>query len=151
MDFSGSMIYNKFSGDENKRESTRAIVTIGKLEYALYLNTGEAGAMTVAVSRVTGRNGKSPIIAKDAIAMSVCSKELEVKKVEFVIKSLQFDDVVIQDYAICFEQVNVNDNTFRYAMPREIAIARFGLLTAADKAKAAAEAETVEKTGTAGF
>lgn len=148
MDFSGTMIFNKFSGDENKRESTRAIVRIGGSEFAIYLNHGEAGT-TVAVSAVTGRNGNSPIIAKDSLATGVCRKETAIKKVEWVIKSLQWDNVSITDYAICFEQVNVNDNTFRYAMPREVAEARFGLLTAADKAAEAAEAAAA--TGTKGF
>jgi hypothetical protein len=123
--FTGGMLFNVFRGEENRQPMTRAIARIGAREYAVYLNETEGGVIA-AVHTVTGRNGNSPIIDKNALAMAVCDSVEGIDEIEYIVPELEFDGVMIRDYAICAVRTNKNDNEYRQAMPLAIAKVRYG-------------------------
>lgn len=135
MKFTGSILFNCFEGDENRQPMTRAISRFGAFEYAVYLNQLEGGVIA-AVHAVQGRNGNSPIIDKNALAMTVVDQVEGLEGIEFVIPHLTWDNVEVNDFAVSIERVNPNGNTFRLAMPLEIAKVRYNV---AEKKQAAAD------------
>ena len=126
MKYTGSMLFNVFAGDENRQPMTRSIVRIGAREYAVYLNVTEGGVIA-AVHTVTGRNGNSPIIDKNALSQCVCDSVEGIEAIEFIITELEFDGVKVQDFAITTARTNPNGNEFRLAMPLDIAKVRFSV------------------------
>jgi hypothetical protein len=126
MKYTGSILFNVFAGDENRQPMTRAIVRIGSREYALYLNVTDGGTIAAAHA-VTGRNGNSPIIDKNALAQCVCDSVEGLEGVEFILPELEFDNIRLVDFAVTAERTNPNDNQYRLAMPLDIAKVRFNV------------------------
>lgn len=126
MKYTGSMLFNVFAGDESRQPMTRAIVRIGAREYALYLNFTDGGVITAA-HQVTGRNGNSPIIDKNALAQCVCDTVEGLTGVEYIIPEMEFDGLRLVDFAVTSERTNPNGNEYRLAMPLDIAKVRFNV------------------------